>query len=110
MSRVTGDHAGAPCKRCCYGSFSSLSLRTSPPRRRPRGEWTIVPLGDSITEGSTQFSNYRLRLARLLSDAGIPVRFVGSRHTEGGPAFATLRVHFCRRFRISLTCSRATGN
>ncbi len=49
-------------------------------------EWTILSLGDSITQGSHDFSNYRVPLAEHLAAAGFRVRFVGSRHTEGEPA------------------------
>lgn len=39
----------------------------------------IMPLGDSITESSEQFSSYRLTLWRELRTAGCKVNFVGSR-------------------------------
>lgn len=37
----------------------------------------ILPLGDSLTQGDGSPSSYRYHLFRLLSEAGIPFRFVG---------------------------------
>jgi lysophospholipase L1-like esterase len=47
--------------------------------------WTILPLGDSITAGSTDFQCYREPLSRRLAAAGAQVRFVGSRHNAREP-------------------------
>jgi len=41
--------------------------------------WTIMAVGDSITEGGDTFSNYREPLAKRLKAAGYSVKFVGSR-------------------------------
>jgi lysophospholipase L1-like esterase len=43
----------------------------------------ILPLGDSITEGSNQIS-YRPALAKLLKDAGYDVTFVGPKEAPAG--------------------------
>lgn len=55
-----------------------------PAADRPQ-TWTILSLGDSITEGSDHFSSYRMPLARLLAEGNFKVRFVGSRHSPGEP-------------------------
>lgn len=41
--------------------------------------WRIMPVGDSITEGGATFANYRLPLLQKLREAGVSVRYVGSR-------------------------------
>ena len=48
---------------------------------------TIMPLGDSITEGGANFANYRAPLHERLLAGGYAVRYVGSR-TSDGPAGA----------------------
>lgn len=45
---------------------------------------TIMPLGDSITEGGA-FKVYRYPLMKKLSDAGYTVEFVGSKTTRSEP-------------------------
>jgi hypothetical protein len=45
--------------------------------------WTILPLGDSITAGSDQWSCYRDALAMKLREGGYPVSFVGSQERSG---------------------------
>lgn len=54
---------------------------------------TIMPLGDSITEGSEDFSVYRYPLMEKLSAAAYAVEFVGTRTTQGRPEspFGVLR-------------------
>lgn len=49
--------------------------------------YTILPVGDSITEGGGTFGNYRYPLWEKLFAAGYLVEFVGSRSSEsrGGP-------------------------
>lgn len=46
---------------------------------------TIMPLGDSITEGGTGFHVYRYPLMKKLIDAGYRVSFVGSKTTQPLP-------------------------
>lgn len=46
---------------------------------------TIMPLGDSITEGGTGFQVYRYPLMEKLLGAGYPVSFVGSKTTQPLP-------------------------
>lgn len=46
---------------------------------------TIMPLGDSITEGGAGFHHYRYPLMEKLRAAGYPVRFVGSKTTQALP-------------------------
>lgn len=41
---------------------------------------SIMPLGDSITEGGIAFASYRLPLWEKLMAGGYDVRYVGSRH------------------------------
>jgi len=72
-------------KTCLCIAAASLGLANSPlsaqspslPTTRPV---TIMPLGDSITEGGG-FKVYRYPLARKLSEAGYNVKFVGSKTT-----------------------------
>ena len=45
--------------------------------------WTILPLGDSITAGSDQWSCYRDALVMKLRKGGYPVNFVGSQERSG---------------------------
>ncbi|MCA9921925.1 MAG: hypothetical protein KC421_06130 [Anaerolineales bacterium] len=48
---------------------------------------TILPLGDSITEGDTTYNSYRRALWFMLQDAGYNVDFIGSEvNNSGGPA------------------------
>lgn len=47
--------------------------------------WTILPSGDSITEGSVGFSTYRQPLARRLAEGHFRVQFVGSRQLASDP-------------------------
>lgn len=48
---------------------------------------TILPLGDSITEGDTTYNSYRRNLWHMLQDAGYNVDFIGSEtNNSGGPA------------------------
>jgi lysophospholipase L1-like esterase len=47
--------------------------------------YRILPLGDSITEGGKNFSNYRYPLLEKLTAAGYRVVFTGS-HTSESPA------------------------
>lgn len=42
----------------------------------------IMPVGDSITQGGATFSCYRLPLWEMLSTAGYPIEFVGSRTNQ----------------------------
>ena len=53
----------------------------------------IMPLGDSITEGSEDFAVYRYPLMEKLSSSGYAVEFVGTRTTQGRPEspFGVLR-------------------
>jgi lysophospholipase L1-like esterase len=44
----------------------------------------IMPVGDSITEGSRDFPVYRPLLLEMLEQAGHRVAYVGSRKTNGG--------------------------
>lgn len=48
------------------------------------GTYRIVPVGDSITEGSRDFPVYRPLLRDMLEQAGHRVEDVGSRKTNGG--------------------------
>jgi lysophospholipase L1-like esterase len=50
------------------------------------GPWSIMTLGDSITQCSKDYGCYRPALAKKLASAGFDVRFVGSRHNEDEPA------------------------
>lgn len=43
--------------------------------------WRIMPVGDSITEGGSTFSTYRVPLQKKLADAGYRVEFTGSRQS-----------------------------
>ncbi len=47
--------------------------------------WTILPLGDSITACSPDYSCYRTILAQRLAASGLQVRFVGSMHNSSDP-------------------------
>lgn len=44
--------------------------------------YRIMPVGDSITQGSKSFSNYRLPLLERLTAAGYHVEYVGSRTSQ----------------------------
>jgi lysophospholipase L1-like esterase len=57
---------------------TATTIATATPTRPVR----LMPLGDSITEGGSTFSNYRPLLAGKLRAAGLAFEFVGSR----GPA------------------------
>jgi lysophospholipase L1-like esterase len=59
-----------------------LTLRAgaADPAARPA---TIMPLGDSITEGGARFATYRVPLSEKLAAGGYAVRFVGSRASPG---------------------------
>ena len=46
--------------------------------------YRILPVGDSITEGSKSFSNYRYSLLKKLTAAGYQIEFTGSR-TSASP-------------------------
>ncbi|MEN9992061.1 MAG: hypothetical protein RLZZ224_1763 [Verrucomicrobiota bacterium] len=41
--------------------------------------WSIMPVGDSITEGGATFANYREPLAKLFAEEKVAVKFVGTR-------------------------------
>jgi acetyl esterase len=43
---------------------------------------TIMPLGDSITEGSNSFDSYRYSLMEKLLNAGYQVKYIGSKTTR----------------------------
>lgn len=62
-----------------------------------RGELKVLPLGDSITEGSgyaQDAPSYRKALAKLLTDAGVEPRFLGARDFKSaGIANAACRFH-----------------
>jgi len=64
---------------CCYCfaevSFSQEALGNKPALKTI----TIMPVGDSITEGSDAFVVYRSSLFQKLQSAGYSVTFVGSR-------------------------------
>jgi len=52
-------------------SFSSIATAKTTPLK-------IMPLGDSITYGTSYAGSYRVRLEKLLAEQGITVQFVGS--------------------------------
>lgn len=54
--------------------FGSVVLRAAPV--------TILPLGDSITEGRSKFASYRMPLWEMLVGQGYIVEFVGARASE----------------------------
>ena len=60
------------------GRRSALKLLWAAPSHK---EWSILPLGDSITAGGTSFHSYRGPLARMVRQAGFTVRWVGSQST-----------------------------
>lgn len=65
----------------CLGTVAVLLLglggcgKPGPPGRQPL---RIMPVGDSITQGTRENGSYRRELWRQLKDAGIPADFVGS--------------------------------
>ena len=63
----------------CLGSLASFALDQNPAVQKPI---TIMPLGDSITEGGGGFRVYRYPLAEKLAAAGYKVEFVGSHATR----------------------------
>lgn len=54
-------------------------LNADPLPVRPSGMVRIMPVGDSITEGGTSFSNWRYPLWEKLYSAGYLIEYVGSR-------------------------------
>lgn len=50
----------------------------APPPATPDRVWTILPIGDSITQGGATFSNWRLELCEKLTAAGWSVRYTGT--------------------------------
>jgi len=57
------------------------ALAVSAIHARPKKNWTILALGDSITAGGSSFHSYRGPLARMLQQAGFSVRWLGSQST-----------------------------
>lgn len=68
--------------------FPLVPASTTPEKAAPAATrpLRIMPVGDSITEGSAQFSSYRQPLAQLLRDAGLAFEYVGRRGTGDGDA------------------------
>ncbi|MBI4892473.1 MAG: hypothetical protein HY821_17745 [Acidobacteria bacterium] len=63
--------------------FTCLAMAQAPkPEARA---WTILPLGDSMTECSRDYGCYRTELARMIAQAGYHAKFVGSRHNDWEP-------------------------
>ncbi|MEI6175752.1 MAG: GDSL-type esterase/lipase family protein [Verrucomicrobiota bacterium] len=60
---------------CLIAAISTVSAAAS---GKP---WRIMPIGDSITEGGSTFSVYRLPLLEKLRAAGYDIEYVGSRNS-----------------------------
>ena len=54
----------------------------NPPTQPADGIWRILPIGDSITEGGSSFSNWRFRLWEKLTASGYFIRYTGTRTSK----------------------------